>query len=282
MGYLTIRILLLTLVLALTACDQFELRGFFTSYESPDERFEQSMEWNQMNGYARITIPNKSYSLHAMVDSHVGSTVNWTKFIQLSREEQVAAVILAGDLTTGHKEDYEVLAAHLPLQDSLRYFAMVGNHDIYFEGWKSFYSLFGSSSYYFVVNTPDANDLFICLDTGGGTLGGKQLAWFKSLLETERNNFRYCVVFTHNNLFRMRPTTSTNPMVEEIHVILDLLTKHDVNFVITGHDHIRNSAKLGTTTHIIMDALIDSNKRAGYLQLIIGEEMIEYNFKDID
>ncbi len=33
------------------------------------------------------------------------------------------------------------------------YFPIVGNHDLYFDGWKHFRSNFGTSSYLFVVNT---------------------------------------------------------------------------------------------------------------------------------
>jgi 3',5'-cyclic AMP phosphodiesterase CpdA len=216
-----------------------------------------------------------------MGDSHVGSTDNLDTFFKQAKDNNTTAVVLVGDITTGHQEDYEVFEAHLPDKDSLMYFATAGNHDLYFDGWQNFYSIFGSSAYYFVVNTPNASDLFICLDTGGGTLGNKQLDWFKKLLETSRNSYRHCTVFTHNNIFRMRATTSTNPMVEEIQVLVDLFTRHNLNMVVTAHDHKRNTDVLGNTTHIIMDALQDSNDDASYLKLSITEETIDYIFVEL-
>ena len=33
---------------------------------------------------------------------------------------------------------------------------MAGNHDLFYDGWKEFYSRFGSSTYLFTVKTPDA------------------------------------------------------------------------------------------------------------------------------
>jgi UDP-2,3-diacylglucosamine pyrophosphatase LpxH len=48
-------------------------------------------------------------------------------------------------------------------------------------------------------------------------------------------------------------------MVEEIHVLIDLFTRYNVNMVVNGHYHKRNTDILGNTTHIIMDALKDKN-----------------------
>jgi len=281
MGNIKNKILLPVLILILSSCDKMEIRGFFTSYENANNRFEQSNEWNNQNGHSDINIPQLSYTINVIGDSHVGGTENLDTFFKKSREENATAVVLAGDITTGQKEDYDVLSDHLPSKDSLRYFATVGNHDLYFDGWEHFYSIFGSASYFFVINTPKSSDLFICLDSGGGTLGNIQLDWFKKLLESGRNDYRYCIVLTHNNLIRLRPTTSTNPMVEEIQVLLDLFLRHNVNMVVTAHDHKQNSDILGNTTHIIMDALQDINDDASYLKLSINEENIEFNFVKI-
>lgn len=278
MGNLGLKILLLLLFFATSACEKIELKGFFTSYENVDSRFEQSIEYNRKNGHVEISVPQGSYSIFAMGDSHVGGAENLDRFFKNARDENAAAVVMVGDLTTGHKEDYEVFSEHLPLKDSLMYFPLIGNHDLYFDGWRHFSSLFGTSSYFFIVNTPDDSDLFICLDTGGGTLGEKQMEWFKGLLESDRQSYRYCTVFTHVNLLRLRPTASTNPMVEEIHVLMDLFTRHNVNMVVTGHDHKRNTDILGNTTHIIMDALQDENDMASYLRLSVSKENIDYSF----
>jgi 3',5'-cyclic AMP phosphodiesterase CpdA len=281
MGYLKVKTIMPFLIFALSSCEKFEMRGFITSYENVNKRFEQSIEWNTKNGYTEISIPQKTYTIFVMGDSHVGGTENLDTFIKDSQDENATALVMVGDLTTGNKYDYNIFSEHLPLEDSLMYFAIAGNHDLYFDGWKHFYSIFGSSSYFFVVNTPDESDLFVCLDTGGGTLGNEQLDWFKKLLETSRKSYRYCTVFTHNNLFRLRPTASTNPMVEEIHVLADLFTRHNVNMVVTAHDHKRNTDILGNTTHIIMDSLQDVDDQASYLKLFIKEESIDFSFVEL-
>lgn len=270
--------LLLILMAMLSACDKFEMRGFVVSYESVDERFDQSMDWNSTHPFREITVPTDDYHFLVMGDSHLGGTENFDFFVSEARKTNAAAAIMNGDLTTGHPEDFERFFQHLPSQDSLVSFQITGNHDLYFDGWKQFYSLFGSTTYLFTVKSPIASDLFICLDTGSGTLGNKQIEWLKGVLEKERPNYRRCVVFTHNNLFRIRHTFSTNPQVEELYVLMDWCVKYDIDMIVGAHDHKRNVARLGNTTHLTLDALLVNYNHAGYLKLFINQGEIEYEF----
>lgn len=281
MGYLKINIVAVLLIVLFSSCNDFEMRGFVTSHQSANERFEESDAWNQQNGFTVLNVPHENYIIYSMGDSHVGGTENLDTFFGEAKNNNATAVLMVGDITTGHEEDYNVLEQHLPQKSDLNYFAVAGNHDLYFNGWQHFYSIFGSSSYYFVVNTPTHSDLFIGLETGAGTLGSTQLDWFKKLLGNNREDFRYCTIFTHNNLFRMRQTATTNPMAEEIQALIDLFIRHNVNMVITAHDHKRNTKILGNTTHIIMDALEDTNEEAGYLRLSFSENGIDYNFTEL-
>jgi predicted phosphodiesterase len=131
------------------------------------------------------------------------------------------------------------------------------------------------------VTTPSKTDLYICLDTGSGTRGSRQLAWLKDVLQNERPHYRHCVLFTHNNLFRIRHTTVTNPCVEELRVLSNLTVQHEVDMVITGHDHKKNLVKLGNTTHIILDALKDGCPNAGYAKLHVRDDDIECEFVNL-
>ncbi len=278
MENMKIKTLLPCLLLTLLSCDDNEFRGFFTSYEDANKRFEQSLNWNKQYGYSELNLDKNTYALHLMGDSHIGGIKGINAFFKDAIDKEATAAVLLGDLTSGRKDDYDFFAENIPSKDLLMYFPIAGNHDLYFDGWKSFYSLFGSSSYYFVVNTPAASDLFICLDTGGGTLGDKQLKWFKKLLETKRKDYRYCNVFTHNSLFRLDSKSNLPLIGEEVQVLLDLFIRHRVDVVATGHDHKKNSTILGNTTHIIVDDLKDDNKNPNYLKLNFTEEKIDYNF----
>ena len=87
-------------------------------------------------------------------------------------------------------------------------------------------------------------------------------------------------MFTHNNLIRSRHTDSTNPPVEELEVLLDLFAKHQVDMVITGHDHKHDAVQFGRTTYIIMDAIKDGDSNAGYFQIRVKNSIIGYKFEN--
>ncbi|MEN8230952.1 MAG: metallophosphoesterase, partial [Bacteroidota bacterium] len=268
---------MLTVALSVTTCEVADIPGMFLSDETVNQRFQQSMEWNALHPFREITVDTDHYLLLSMGDSHVGGTNNLDSLFSVAMELDAGAVVMVGDLTTGHSEDVDVLEQHLPHTDSMPLFLMVGNHDLYFDGWPEYYSRFGSSTYLFTIRTPAATDLYICLDTGGGTMGNLQLDWLRDILET-RSDYRRCVLFTHNNLFRFRRTASTNPNVEELMVLLELFSEHQVDMVVTGHDHEHFAQQFGNTTHIVMDALKDGLGNAGYFQLNVTGGEMTYRF----
>jgi predicted phosphodiesterase len=272
--------LLVIIALIITSCikDQ-DFAGMFYLSDSVNKRFDQSMKWNSKHPYNQVVVPSYDYSILAMADSHVGGTNNLDSFLVIAKTKKAAAVIMSGDLTTGHAKDYIVFEQQLPAQDTLPIFLEPGNHDLEFGGWNEFFTRFGSSCYLFTIKTLTASDLFICLDTGGGTLGEKQLDWLTDVLQTMRSNYRNCIVVTHNNLFRFRLAETTNPPIEELQTLIGLFTKHHVDMVITGHDHKQDAIKFGVTTYIVMDPLKDGESNAGYFQVIVKNGNISYKFE---
>ncbi|MDX9780809.1 MAG: metallophosphoesterase [Candidatus Neomarinimicrobiota bacterium] len=272
---------MLTLILLFSACDVFEFRGFVMPYETVDQRFEQSMAWNAEHPYKSISVPQDRYDLFVMGDTHVGDTVNLNLFLDAAIAAEAAGAVMAGDITTGNDEDFYIFERQLPPAGVLPTFPIAGNHDLYFHGWEQYYELFGSSTYLFTVHTPNDSDLYICLDNGAATMGSKQLAWLKETLENERAQYRNCVLFTHTNFFRIRRMTATNPFVEELQYLTELCLRHDVNMVISGHDHERNTGSLGNTEFLILDALQDKEKDPSYLILNVDSDTLSYKFVDL-
>jgi len=270
----------LIVILVLASCEEADITGMFVSGESVNQRFEQSIEWNTIHPFRQIRTSTDDYTILSNGDSHIGGTRNLDSLFACAWHKGAEAVVLVGDITTGHEEDFSILEQHLPSQDTLPTFLLPGNHDLYFDGWPEFFSRFGSSTYLFTIQTPVATDLYICLDTGGGTLGNRQLDWLKETLRNLRSDHRRCVIFTHNNLFRFRRTTSTNPNVEEVVVLLEIFVGYEVDIVITAHDHKRYTEEFGNTRHIVMDASKDGLDNAGYLQLNVTDGKIEYQFRN--
>jgi predicted phosphodiesterase len=263
----------------LSACEQGDLRGIFVSYESVNDRFKQSMTWNRLHSFKKILLSTNDYEIFAMGDCQVGGVENLNVFLKDAVNSDAKAIVMAGDLTSGRSNDYAVFQDNLINAGSVEVFPIAGNHDLFFNGWNDYYSRFGSSTYYFTVRTPDAEDLFICIDSASGTLGSEQFNWLKNLLENERPNYRHCLVFTHNNFFRSWHKPSTNPLVEELYVLMELFLIHKVDMVITGHDHSKSTEKLGNTFYVVMDALLDGFKDAGYLRILIrSKDDIAFRF----
>lgn len=270
------------LLLGFLSCGQDpDFGGLFYSPTRVDERFEQSMAWNKTHAMQNLIIADETYQLLISSDIHIGGLDNYNAMLEIAKQPENIAMVIVGDVVTGREEDYDLLKGVLPDFDELPSFLLVGNHDLYFGGWESYYKYFGSSVYYFTVETPQHKDIFICLDSGGGTLGGKQIVWLRKLLEQERKNYRNCVVFTHVNFFREHHTGSTNLLETELEVLLPLFAEHTVNMVIMGHDHSRAVTQFGNTTYLTTDALKDGLANASVIQLKVTKEKIGYEFKEL-
>jgi predicted phosphodiesterase len=271
--------LLLIAASLLTGCNNgLDVTGLIRSETTPDERFVQSTQHGWLRFPTEMDLDTNSYSLIFAGDCHVGTTGNLETVLARSRAPEISALFLAGDVTTGHVEDYGTLKRLLDGTDGVSYYLMVGNHDLFFDGWGTFFSDFGASTYTVTINTPHGADLYIVLDTGGGTLGEKQLAWLKGILQ-HRSSFRNVVVVTHNNFFRGHLTESTNPLVEEVETLLDLFATYEVNMVVTGHDHTRSVEVFGVTTYITLDGLQDGSLNASYMKLTVSHGTLAYEFQ---
>ena len=274
--------ILLIGVIFLTAClKELDYSGAIRSTDRVNERFSQSVQWNKLNNTRVINLDTDNYNLLLAADIHIGGTINFKKLLSNAKMPGISALIIDGDITTGNKADYDILEQLIKEADSVRSFLVAGNHDLYYDGWPIFYSFFGSSTYTITVKTPSDSDLYICLDTGSGTLGDKQLDWLRDLLQNHRKSYRNCVVVTHNNFFRNTIEISTNPLIEELYVLLDLFAKNQVNLVITGHEHQRFDEVFGPTTYITLDALKDGLNNASYLKLSVVDGKLAYKFINI-
>jgi predicted phosphodiesterase len=271
-------IILCTLLVCHSCNEDVDNSGYFYSPDPVNERVKQSLEWNDSNPSRSISVSGTEYTLLIGGDIHAGGTVNLEAFIAQVNKPGISGMIIIGDLTTGKKEDFENFKQKLDSANSCPAFMIVGNHDLFFNGWDIYFDLFGSSTYSFTVRTDDTSDLYICLDSGGGTHGWIQMEWLKDLLEKERKNARYCFLLTHNNFFRTHRTGSTNPLVNELRVMIDLCYEYSVDMVIMGHDHKRSEDFLGRTRYVTLDDLQDDSENASYLELQVKESGPVYKF----
>jgi hypothetical protein len=271
------------LVIIILSCDSCmkdaDLSGFLYSNHPVNERVKLSLEWNKVNPSKNLAINGTDYSLLIAGDSEVGGVINLDTLLSRAQSPGVAGFVIAGDITSGDPKGYEILEHELDTKNHSSAFYILGNHDLFFNGWDNYYSYFGSSTYAFTVKTSDTSDLYICLDSGNATIGSIQLAWLSDLLAKERKNHRFCIIFSHVNFFREHHTFSANPLVDEIRVLLDLFYRYSIDIVITGHDHRRSEEFFGKTHYITLDAFVDGFKEASYLRLEIKNGKLISSFE---
>jgi hypothetical protein len=270
----------LIILLACNSCmKDADLTGFLYSADPVNERVKLSLEWNRQRPSREVFVPGTDYALLIAGDTEIGETAYLDTLIARAEKPGVAGYVIAGDITSGDPEGYDILEYELDTKKPDQDFYILGNHDLFFNGWDKYYSYFGSSTYAFTVKTSDASDLYICLDSGNATIGSIQLAWLSDLLAKERKNHRFCIIISHVNFFREHHTFSANPLVDEIRVLLDLFYRYSIDMVITGHDHHRSEEFFGKTHFITLDAFIDGFKDASYLRLEIKNGELISNFE---
>lgn len=281
---------IIVLVLILTSCDKnIDYKGlFYTINESPDERFEQSMDYNREHGYDKITGVPDNYPVYVMSDIHVDfSTTNLDAFVTDYLADTVAPFALClGDLIN-HVGHYDYFYEHvLPITNAgRRIYYTVGNHDLYFDQWPEFRSRFHTSTYWFEVQTVSGyKDLYVTVDSGNGTLGVKQRDWLEDVLKSKQNQgFRHIFVYTHTHFFKKDTSQghTSNFNMEETYDLLDLFDRYDVSMVLQGHSHYRDITTFKDVVYLRVDALEDHYPDAFYTILNVGRN-ISYEFIKVD
>lgn len=273
------------IALVLTACDMDFIGFIAPTSDTTEQRFEQSLTWNAEHGYTSLNVPIDNYKFYVGTDIHTAISVkNITTLVTALRNDSNAYFgILTGDLVNQKGGFHNLMPAltfnPLTQERNDTLFATLGNHDLYFNQWEDYKSYWGTASYWFEVKTPNYQDLFISLDTGNGTLGGKQLKWLRTILESKRTNYRHCIVYTHTNLFKEEEShfPTSNMTLEETFEITELMSTHHVNLFLQGHDHNREVLRYKDVLYIIVDAMLDDSKAPFYMIATCGET-IDYKF----
>lgn len=265
------------------ACDKYDIQGFFMSpsKERVNERFDQSIAYNTDHQEDTLVVADgEGYLFYTAADVHVKKTAeHLARYIDIARDDDGAlfATVL-GDITDqkgGLKIAHDTIENHKG-ESIVR--VLAGNHDIYFDQWAEYYDLFGSSTYYFVVKTPTASDLFIALDSSCGSLGKRQMRWLEDVLIEKRGAHRHCIVMTHTHFFDrdMSQFPTGNFSIEETAVLTNLFTKYDVNLVISGHDHHNENYDFNGVKYLVLDDIQDLDSEPTYFIVSVTSENIGF------
>ncbi len=265
----------IVVALALSSCNSVDMMGLFLpTGDSVQSRFEQSAEMNKGLKAAAVEA-GESYIFYVATDAHIDQTSeNLTAFNDaLKNDAEASFAVMLGDCTDTRDNlpKYIEALSYNPERHARnqQIFHLLGNHDVFFDGWEDFKRMIGPSVYWFEVAFQDGKDLFISLDSATGTLGAKQSRWLREFLEDNRSEYRHCVVLTHTNIFYPDNSQagSGNMPIEESFALIDLLGGYDVSLVLQGHDHNREEIVYGGVAYTVVGAIADKVAAPEYLRV---------------
>ena len=274
-------------ILILSSCNLgVDFGGFFSSYSDPDSRFDEKDELSMHSDPQTLqTIPlingKLSYSFSIISDIHVkdNKAVHLEQFVQDLLIPEDRFILDCGDSSqSGTADQLETYKTILNIS-GLPWFAAIGNHDLYFEGWKNYREIIGRSIYSFQVGSPGyPGSLFaIVLDSANGTLGGKQLNWLKETLEMQKGLWDHLIVMTHSQFF----STGLNSVVQftdtdEIYALMYLFRTYGVDYVFMGHNHKWDKRTINGVNYISLDPLIKGNSEDSYIRVSVEGSDISF------
>ncbi len=280
-------------ILIISGCNlTVDLAGFFYSYSEPDDRFTQRTSLPMHSDPSSLqSIPLTGgklvYSFAVVSDIHVeNSTVpHLQDFIDTMLDPGDRFILDCGDSTQSGTADQFTTYKNIMDSSGIPWFEAIGNHDIYFEGWRNYSSIVGRSIYSFQVgNIGESGSMYvISLDSANSTLGKMQIDWLETTLEEQSGLWDHIVVFFHIQLFsKGLPTIVQFTGTEEIYKLLHLFRINNVDYVFMGHDHIWDYRNFNGVEYITLDPLQKKNSEDSYVRVNVDGEDISFTRVMID
>ena len=294
-------ILIAAAMILVTSCNRLDIAGMVVNRSDTEERVADWIDYNNQHGEPVIENAPDEYHIYSCSDSHYserdsivpqGEKDRLYKYITAERNDPMAIfAIHAGDMVNESGEK-----GFLMTEAALEYnpetqaeddpcFLVMGNHDVYFDCAPYFKQHFHTSTYTVTVKTVGGyQDLYIFLDSGNGTHGKRQLDWLEEKL-SHREDYRHCIVISHNWLFRTSYNYTTTPAAnlpqDEQYAFMDLMSRNNVEVVLMGHFHMREQRQFGGVQYLMSDNLNEGKITPSYLVLTVGEK-VRYEYEDLE
>jgi len=293
-------IIITAIALIATSCNRLDIAGMVVNRSDTEERVADWIDYNAQNGEPVIENAPDEYRIYSCSDSHYserdsivpqGENDRLYKYITAMRNDPEALfAIHAGDMVNESGEKgfimTETAIQYNPeTQDTARpCFLVIGNHDVYFDCASFFKQHFHTSTYTVTVETVGGfQDLYIFLDSGNGTHGKRQLEWLEGKLKN-REDYRHCIVISHNWLFRTSYNYTTTPAanlpLDEQYAFMDLMSRCNVNMVIMGHFHMREQRQFGGVQYVMTDNLNEDVETPSYLVVNVKDK-VTYEYREL-
>ncbi|MDR1220693.1 MAG: metallophosphoesterase [Treponema sp.] len=253
---------LIALCLALAACkDEYGLDEFLTRADDINARsayitrlgapiLDKDIVSNNKNMYE----PNKpgvfpfdkNYTVLILADIHFGAHsdhpdlpeekfFDWLDAKKDAGTTPAFCLVLGDNAEAGTEDEYKQFKA---LSDTLEndynipVYSIVGNHDLYNDGWRPYTKYCKPYISYYHFST--GNFSWYALDSGSGTLGGSQLKNLVSNLKADPNPK---IVFSHYPMYGGGNFYFSLSDPHERAALISAFAKNNVKIVLEGHQH---------------------------------------------
>jgi predicted phosphodiesterase len=248
-------------IMVLASCE-VDPSGFAVSSDV-DDRFDES---TALPDKSNVSIGGTDFSFIVISDTHALHGTH-AKLVELKDKllpgDQF--ILICGDVSAcGYEEDYNAFYNALN-HSGLPFYPTIGNHDLYFGGWRYYKNILGKPCYTFTAGPAR----IIALDSANGTLGGKQKTWLEQTLQSKTEPL--CFAFTHFEFFNPGFTD-----MEEVYYLMNLFEKNHVQYVFMGHTHWFYHKVVNGVNYINVPSFEDGQGEKYYIRMFVNGTNISY------
>lgn len=248
------------------------------------ERFQASQTLSLPPIDTHIVDP-ENFSFAFVGDLHVGGTdtTRFRSILEKAKSSGDEFIVLLGDLTDkGEATSYE--AIHQALQDygwEQRVVPLLGNHDIFTEGWENYQKVFGAAHY----SVDIGNSRFIAIDSADGIIGKEQFDWLRQKLEEPQLTHTFLL----SHYMPVVPGQQTYLKLSnffEAQSLMQLSSEKNVTAMLGGHYHSFCRGKIAGVEYVVAGGgggrRMEPVKDYFYVQALVDGQNVDYRFHRVD
>ena len=254
------------------------------SRSKPTHRFIESQALSAPDTSAVSIADTNNYSFAVVGDTHIANADvgRFERILDGATAGGDSFLILLGDIVDkGDRVDFEALKTAISNKGwDGRVFYVIGNHDIFYDGWDNYKELLAPSFYSLEI----ANAKFIAMDSADGALVKRQEAWVKSEVEQSSNKF----TFLMSHYLPIIPGQITYLRLsdqEQAERLMKIAENNNVTAWLGAHYHSFISDKVGDVQYVVAGGgggrLMGPVKKNFYVQIQISGDTVTYTMKEV-
>lgn len=260
------------------------LVGACVSHSVWYERFQESRSL----GSPPITLSlgnNEEFSFAMVGDLHVANadTDRLQQILSQAASEGDEFIILLGDLVDqGDRPSFEAVQSAIKSGGfEGKVVPLLGNHDIFSDGWDEFKNRWGASHYAVSLG----NSRFIVLDTADGIIGADQMDWLNQELQTSTARHRFILTHYMPVVPGQRTYLRLSNQVEAER-LMKVASRFGIKGVFGGHYHSYCQEKIAGVDYVVAGGgggrRMEPVKNHFFVQVVVKQETITFNLRLLD